>query len=226
MIKNQDTAVIVPAYNEEPIIKKQLETVLKSFSIVICVNDGSKDKTLSEIKKTKAIALDHLVNIGQGGALETGIKYALRNPAIKYFITLDADGQHNLRDAKKMLNKLRSKSDQLDIIIGSRFIQNTSNIPLLKRLLLKSAIFFTNKTTGLKLTDTHNGLRVFNRKFAQKVNLDNFDMAHASEFLEIIKNSRFQYQELPVTINYTEYSKRKGQPILNAVNILFDIILK
>ena len=168
MIKNQDTAVIVPAYNEEPIIKKQLETVLKSFSIVICVNDGSKDKTLSEIKKTKAIALDHLVNIGQGGALETGIKYALRNPAIKYFITLDADGQHNLRDAKKMLNKLRSKSDQLDIIIGSRFIQNTSNIPLLKRLLLKSAIFFTNKTTGLKLTDTHNGLRVFNRKFAQK----------------------------------------------------------
>lgn len=218
-----DTAIIIPAYKEAGMIKKVIDG-LKEFPHVICVNDGSPDKTLEEIQKTKAIGLSHLTNIGQGGALETGIKYALTLSQIKYFVTFDADGQHNIEDVKNMIQEIRR--GKCDIILGSRFLKKTSNIPFIKKIVLKLAIIFTNTYTGLKLTDTHNGLRVFNRKFAEKFKLTDFGMAHASEILDIIKNENFRYQEMPVTIAYTDYSRAKGQSVLNGVNILFDLLIR
>lgn len=221
MKKYSDVAIIIPAYNEGAVIRENVLNVLDRFENVICINDGSKDNTLEELLKTNAQTLNHLTNIGQGGALETGVKYALKNSKIKYFITFDSDGQHRIVDAEKMIEKI--KKEDLDILIGSRFLDEKSNIPGLKKLILKMATVFTRMTTGLKVTDTHNGLRVFNRRFAEKVDLKNFGMAHASEFLEIIKNNKFKYSEIPVKINYTNYSKSKGQPIINSVNILFDL---
>jgi len=219
-----DTAIIIPAYNEGPVIAGVIKAVKKEFKNVVCVNDGSKDQTAVFATEAGADTLSHLTNIGQGGALETGIKYALMNPDIKYFVTFDADGQHRLEDVKMMLAEI--KKGEHDIIIGSRFITNTTKIPPLKRQVLKLAVLFTKATVGLKLTDTHNGLRVFNRKFANEVNLKNFGMAHASEFLEIIKKNKFMYKEVPITVEYTEYSKSKGQPIINAVNIVFDLMFR
>lgn len=221
MNKYPDVAIIIPAYTEGKVIRKNILGVMDHFENVICVNDGSRDNTLEELLKTDVQVLNHLTNIGQGGALETGIKYALKNPKTRYFITFDSDGQHRISDAEKMIEKI--EKENLDIIIGSRFLGEKSNIPGLKKLILKMATLFTRATTGLKITDTHNGLRIFNRAFAEKVDLKNFGMAHASEFLDIIKKYNFRYTELPVTINYTEYSKAKGQPIINGVNILFDI---
>jgi glycosyltransferase involved in cell wall biosynthesis len=219
-------AIVIPAWNEEKVIRGVLEEVLKTFPYVICVDDGSSDRTKQEAEKTKAHVLSHLTNIGQGGALETGIKYALKNRAIDYFVTFDADGQHGLDDVEGMIEVI--KKGNVDIVIGSRFLDKSKSteVPLSKKILLYLARIFTNMTIGLNLTDTHNGLRVFNRKFAEKINLNHFGFSHASEFLEIIKKNDFQFVEMPVTINYTEYSKSKGQPIINAVNIIFDILFK
>lgn len=223
-MKNNKTAIIIPAYYEEKVIGEVIKKVKKDFENVICVNDGSKDETELEAIKAGAIVLSHLTNIGQGGALETGIKFALNMPEIEYFATFDADGQHRIQDLKKMISILDKNG--LDIVIGSRFLGEKSNIPFLKIIILRLATLFTQLTTGLKLTDTHNGLRVFNRNYAQRVELRNFGMAHASEFLEIIKNNNLRYKEVPVIINYTDYSKSKGQPIINAVNIVFDLIFR
>lgn len=221
---NNDVAIIIPIYNEEKVIASVLNEVLKDFDFVVAVNDASTDKTAKEIKKTKAVLLSHLANLDQGGALETGIKYALTNPNIKYFVTFDADGQHRIADVKRMLEEIRKGNH--DIILGSRFLDKSSNVPLSKRIMLRAAIIFTNLTTGVKLTDTHNGLRVFNKKYAEKLDLANFGKAHASEFIEIIKKGSFKYKEIPITIDYTEYSRSKGQPIINLVNIVFDLIFR
>ena len=99
-------------------------------------------------------------------------------------------------------------------------------MPKMKRIILKMAIRFSNITSGVKLTDTHNGLRVFNRKVANSIQITLPDMAHASEILEIIYRNKYTYTEVPVVIEYTDYSRGKGQSIINAVNIAFDTLLR
>jgi polyprenyl-phospho-N-acetylgalactosaminyl synthase len=215
------TYFVIPAYNEDKVIKGVLEEVLAKYSNVVCVNDGSHDSTADEISKTGAILVDHPVNLGQGAALQTGIEYALQDPEASIFVTYDADGQHRLSDVANMIKVLQSSN--VDIVLGSRFLgEKVENIKTSKKLLLKAAVIFTNQTTGLKLTDSHNGLRVFNRKFAEKLRLTFSDMTHASEIIERIRQYGFKYKEVPVKIKYTEYSLSKGQSAINAINIAID----
>jgi polyprenyl-phospho-N-acetylgalactosaminyl synthase len=214
---------VIPAWNEAPVIKQVIEEVLKKYPFVVCVNDGSTDNTSQEVAKTKAILIEHSLNLGQGAALQTGIEYALQDPEASIFVTYDADGQHRLSDVAKMIQAL--KDSGVDIVLGSRFLGQVENLKTSKKLLLKAAILFTNKSTGLKLTDAHNGLRVFNRNFAEKLKLTFSDMTHASEIVDRIRQYGFKYKEVPVKIKYTEYSLSKGQPAVNAINIAFDTSL-
>lgn len=216
-------AVIIPVYNEAVVINAVIKRVLKHFKYVICVNDGSKDTSSDEIARTNAYLIEHPINMGQGAALQTGIEFARQLP-VDYFVTFDADGQHRIRDVKVMLARI--EQDEHDIILGSRFMGDTVGMSSSKRTILKAAIHFSNATSGLTLTDTHNGLRVFNRAVAEGVQITMPDMAHASEFLEIIARNNYRYTEVPVTIEYTDYSKAKGQSIINAVNIGFDMLLR
>lgn len=218
-----DVAIIIPVYNEAKVIRSVLNLVLKDFKYVICVNDGSKDDSILEISKTDAFLINHPINMGQGAALQTGIEFA-RQLSVDYFVTFDADGQHRLQDIMTMLEEIKASS--YDIILGSRFLGETIGMKTSKRIILKLAIQFSNLTSGLKLTDTHNGLRVFNRKVAEGMQITLPDMAHASEILEIIAEKKYKYKEVPVTIEYTEYSKNKGQSMINAVNIGFDTLLR
>jgi polyprenyl-phospho-N-acetylgalactosaminyl synthase len=186
------------------------------------VNDGGKDGSSECIRKTDALLVEHPINMGQGAALQTGIEYALLQPDIKYLITFDADGQHSVADAVAMLKII--KKEELDIVVGSRFLGKAVNITMTKRMILKLAIMFTNLFSNVKLTDTHNGLRVFNRKFAQQLDISMPGMAHASEIIDKMGRGNWRYKEVPVTINYTDYSKAKGQSALNSVNILIDML--
>jgi len=220
---NADTVVIIPAYNEGKVIQDVLKNVLKDFTNVICINDGSQDNSASEIQETSAILINHPINMGQGAALQTGIEFARELPSIKYFVTYDADGQHRVKDALSMVKELRR--GEYDILLGSRFLGSTRNMKRSKALMLKLAIRFSNLFSGLNLTDTHNGLRAFNRHTAETLQITMPDMTHASEILEIIAERRYRYKEMPVRIDYSEYSESKGQPLVNAINISFDVIL-
>ena len=221
---NTDSVIIIPVYNEGQVIQSVVQSVLKHFKYVVCVNDGSTDNTQQEIEKTAAILVNHPINMGQGAALQTGIEYARGLANADYFVTFDADGQHRIEDVNRMLAKLRQ--NKYDIILGSRFLGKTSNMKKSKALILKLAIQFSNATSGIKLTDTHNGLRVFNRHVAETMHITMPDMAHASEILEIMAARKYRYTEVPVTIDYTEYSLSKGQTLVNAVNIGFDVMLR
>jgi polyprenyl-phospho-N-acetylgalactosaminyl synthase len=217
-----DVYVIIPVYNEAPVIKSVIDEVLKKFQNVVSVDDGSNDGSVNEIIKTKALLVRHPINLGQGAALQTGIDSALRDNQAEYFVTFDADGQHQINDVERMLGIL--KQEKLDIVLGSRFLGQAQNMSVIKKIVLKAAVKFTNATSGLKLTDAHNGIRVFNRKVAEKLKIESPDMAHASEIIEKISQYNFKYKEVPVTITYSEYSRSKGQSIFNAVNIGLDVL--
>lgn len=210
----------MPVYNEAEVVRKVIEEILKHFKTVICVNDGSRDNSSEEILKTAAVLIEHPLNLGAGAATQTGIDYALQYRDAAYFVTIDADGQHDVNDAVKMVDYL--KHHKVDVVFGSRFIGDIQNISPFKRLFLRAAAVFSDKTTGVKLTDPHIGLRAFNRHFAENLKLTLPDFTHASEVIYRISEG-YQYAELPVTVTYSDYSKAKGQPMLNAINITIDL---
>jgi glycosyltransferase involved in cell wall biosynthesis len=217
----EDTAVIIPVFNEEKIVLKVIRSVKKYFNVVICVDDGSSDRSSEVILHSKATLVKHPINLGAGAATQTGIDFALQNKQIKYFVTIDADDQHNIEDALRMLKSLRD--NKLDIVFGSRFIGSVESISKFKKLFLKTAAIFSARTSGIYLSDPHIGLRVFNRNFAENLNLTLPDFSHASEIIHRVADGKFKYAEVPVHVSYSDYSKSKGQPMLNSVNITTDL---
>jgi hypothetical protein len=145
----------------------------------------------------------------------------LRNPDTRFLVCFDADGQHRTADAAQMVERMRV--DNLDVLIGSRFLGTACQMPWSRRLVLKAARIFEYVTSGVVLTDAHNGLRVFSRDFASQVDFTMADMAYASELLALIAKSGVRYAEHPVTIDYSEYSLRKGQRSINSINIAMDV---
>jgi glycosyltransferase involved in cell wall biosynthesis len=219
---NSDTFLIVPLYNEAAVVEDVLKNMKTKFSNIVCVDDGSRDDSASIASKCNVMVVKHPINMGQGAAIQTGVDYALQYENAQYFITIDSDGQHSVDEANEMLNFL--KKNNLDIVLGSRFKGQAKNISQTKKFFLSAAAKFTRITTRVNVTDAHNGLRVFNRNFAKNLNIKLHDFSHASEIIHRIGEGNFKYSEFPVTITYTDYSKSKGQPMLNSVNIIFDLL--
>ena len=139
-------------------------------------------------------------------------------------VTFDADGQHDAEDINYFIKVI--KQEDLDIVLGSRFLDIKNKIPLIKRVILKLSIIFTRIVNGIKVTDTHNGFRVINIKKFPKFKITQNRMEHASEIYDIIKENSLKYKELPCHIYYTEYSISKGQSITNSINIIIEYILQ
>ncbi|HEY2043320.1 MAG TPA: glycosyltransferase family 2 protein [Jatrophihabitans sp.] len=218
---NRDVWVIVRCFNEAEIVGDVIRDLRRFFPNVVGVDDGSLDASSQKMSSAGAWVVRHPVNLGAGAALQTGLQYCLLDQQAKYLLCFDADGQHRTEDAVSMLERIRQ--GDVDILIGSRFLGSAQGMPTSRRLLLRAARIFEGLTSGVRLTDAHNGLRAFTRNFALQVDLSMSDMAYASELLGLIHRSRLKYAEHPVTINYTEYSKHKGQRSINSVNIALDI---
>ena len=213
--------IVIPAYNEGQMITDVVQSVLRSFPNVVVVDDASADQTALLARRAGAHVVRHPINLGQGAALQTGFEYALAAEA-SFIVTFDADGQHHPGDIPAMLERLIETG--ADIALGSRFLGETVGMPRGRRWLLQAATLFTRATTGLRLTDCHNGLRVLTGAAARKLALRQNRMAHASEILAGIRKHRLGYVEVPVTISYTEYSRQKGQKFGDAFVIFRDLI--
>ena len=222
--QNDDAWVVIPVFNEAPVIADVVEHVLQTFPNVVCVDDGSGDHSADEIAKTGAHLVRHPVNMGQGASLQTGLSYALARDGGRYFVTFDADGQHRVQDAERMLQIARDGT--VDVVLGSRFLQQAQEIPRIKRLILRVVVALSPTARKLRLTDAHNGLRVLTRPVAERLHITMNGMAHASEIVTFLSRSRARVAEVPVTILYTDYSKAKGQSVINGVNILFDLSVR
>ncbi|MCL4562401.1 MAG: glycosyltransferase family 2 protein [Chloroflexi bacterium] len=220
---SNDVCVIIPAYNEAGMIGEVLAELTQFPYRVVVVDDGSTDQTSAAALHYPVTVLTHLTNLGQGAALATGIRYALSIPETRFIATFDADGQHHIDDLRKAVACCRESG--FDVVLGSRFLQGGAapDMPPIRRLALKLAVRLTRMSTGLNLTDTHNGLRVFSRKAASRLQITQDGMAHASEILAQVAAQKMSFCEVPITITYTAYSKLKGQPVSNFVNILWDL---
>jgi polyprenyl-phospho-N-acetylgalactosaminyl synthase len=215
------TAVVMPVYNEASVVGAVIRELVGLGLTVLAVDDGSSDGSAAEIDAAGAIRISHPINLGQGGALQTGFEAALRFTDAKYVATFDADGQHQ---AKDLLGMIARAEEGYDVVLGSRFLDDKTEMSGLRRLILKTATRVLNRRSATKLTDAHNGLRLVTRDVAGRINLAHIGMAHASELEQVLTQSDYRIVEYPVHILYTDYSRSKGQPLLNSVNILVDIL--
>jgi glycosyltransferase involved in cell wall biosynthesis len=218
-----DVWFVIPLYNEADVIGAVVRELREQGLKAVCVDDGSRDDSARIALEAGARVIRHPLNLGQGAALQTGISYARAQPGARYLVTFDADGQHRLVDALGMVQLARD--DDVAIVFGSRFLDSRTKPGALKKLVLKTAVAVTNITTGLKLTDAHNGLRVIRVDAAEQVNLRQDRMAHATEIVHELGRTGLPWREFAVEVLYTDYSKAKGQSLLNSVNILVDLIV-
>jgi glycosyltransferase involved in cell wall biosynthesis len=220
----ESTFFVVPLFNEAEVIGDVVREILTVCPQVVCVDDGSSDGSAFEAAAAGAHVVQHPINFGQGAALQTGIDYALQAPTTRYLVTYDADGQHQIADAVALLELLAH--GDLDIVVGSRFLDSRTRPGAFKRIVLKSAVLGQRWLTGVQLTDAHNGLRALTRETATRLRITQNRMAHASQIVSEMGRLKLRYAEAPVHVLYTDYSRSKGQSLWNSVNILSDLLVK
>ena len=150
-IDTKNVFVILPAFNEDAVIRKVVVDLLPFKYELIVVDDGSIINQKFFLNDLNVTVLRHKVNLGQGAAIQTGLDYSLLMGA-KYIVTFDADGQHNAKEIERLLAPLIL--NKADIILGSRFLTEAShNMPLARMILIQMARFINYMFTGLLLTD-------------------------------------------------------------------------
>jgi polyprenyl-phospho-N-acetylgalactosaminyl synthase len=219
-----DTWVVMPLYNEEDVIADVVRDVRAKFPQVVCIDDGSTDGSAAAAAAAGARVVCHPCNLGQGAALQTGFQFTLADPEMKYVVTFDADGQHQIADVVGMVERLRA--GEAEVVFGSRFMDDRTKPNFAKKMVLRAAVGYTNLTTNTRLTDAHNGLRAISRGVVEKLDITQNRMAHASELVAQVGASKAAYVEHPVHILYTDYSNAKGQSLWNSINILADLMLR
>lgn len=211
--------VLVPAYNEAGTIVQVVESLRAVSDQVVVIDDGSIDDTANLARAAGAIVLCHRLNRGQGAALETGQTYARKQRAdlVAHF---DADGQFDAADIPRARDYM--ENNQVDVVLGSRFLGNQNSVPFLKRMLVLPLARLIDKLFGsVSLTDAHNGFRLLNSKALEALRLTQDRMAHASEIPQLIKRHGLRYAEIPVSVTYEEF----GQGPTGGLHIIRDLLI-
>lgn len=215
------TFIIVPAYQAASTVGEVVKKI-SPYGFVIVVDDGSTDNTAEAARQVGATVLRHIVNRGYGAALTTGMNYALERGA-EAVVNFDADAQFESNEIPKLLAAL--KPAQSSVVLGSRFLGKTLGMPSFRRLTLKFAIIFTWFVSGLKLTDTHNGFRAFTAEALKQMNFKQDRMAFSSEVIDEVARLKILYVEVPVTVHYTDDSRKSSKqgswPVLKIVRDIF-----
>lgn len=214
--------IVLPAYNETKNIGRVVRDLFQlgdEFKVIV-VDDGSSDETARVARDAGALVLRHPINRGQGAALHTGNEYARRHGA-DVVVHFDGDGQFSAGDILPAVEKL--KRENLDVVLGSRFLDKRSDLPWSKRyVILPVSRWIQNVLIGVKLTDVHNGFRVLNRRALETIDIRQDGMAHNTEIISQIKKYNLRFAEVPVEVKYTEY----GQGLRGGLQIASDLVLE
>ncbi|MDO5851420.1 MAG: glycosyltransferase family 2 protein [Methanobacteriaceae archaeon] len=216
--------IILPSYNEEKTLEEVVEElVLRGFNILI-IDDGSSDNTsvigqkLKNKYKNVVFYYRHMINIGLGGAIKTGIKAGLEKGA-DILITFDADGQHNPDDLYNIYPPLQD--DEADVVIGAR---NFQDMPTSRRYGNSLMNFVTFIFQGHSVKDSQSGLRGFNRYAAESLNINSPQYGVSSEIIGEIKRKNFRFKEVPMTTIYDEHTIQKGTNTMVGIKIVIEFL--
>lgn len=190
--------IIIPAYNEEACIENTVRDIMKNapdFDYIV-INDCSRDRTQEICQNNHFNHINLPVNLGIGGAVQTGYKYAVAHD-YDFAVQVDGDGQHDPRFLQQMLDIMKEK--QLDMLIGSRFIDKKGfQSSSLRRTGIRYFTWLIHLLTGQTITDPTSGLRMINRDIIQIFAKDYpRDYPEPESIVAILKRKK-KVQEIPV----------------------------
>lgn len=208
--------IVMPAYNEERSIGGVLDALHgEGWRDIIVVNDGSRDRTAEIARKKGAVVVNHPKNMGLGATLRTGLSEALERGA-DCAVTFDADGQHDPKAVRKLVDSI----DGADLVIGARrFV----SIPLHKRV-GNFWLNFITRMLGGPLVDSQSGMRAFNRRALETIEIKSDRYEVSSEITARAKRKGLKLKEIPVTCYFTRYSKARGTTIASGVRIFVGLV--
>lgn len=212
---------VIPAFNEEKTIGNIVRGTLSCADEVLVVNDGSSDRTLEIARDLGAKVLDLRVNCGLGSALRTGIKAALARGA-DIIVTLDADGQHNPSDIKKIIEPILK--NEADVVIGVR--TEMGGMPVKRQLANYIANLITFFLFGIWVKDSQSGFRAFGKRAVELIDLKTSRMEVSSEIISEIKNKNLRLVEISIKPIYTDYSMSKGQNFFVGIETALKLFLR
>lgn len=214
--------IVIPAKDEAKRIGGVLHHILDAgFKNIVVVDDGSTDNTADVSRNFGVSVVEHLINLGAGAATQTGIEYAV-NKGADVIVTIDADHQHLPSDIKGLVDKL--VDNQADIVIGSRFLNKTNEIPASRVLYNKIANVLTFLITGIRVTDSQSGMKALSSSFAKKSKLYFNGFEFSVEMIRNIKVHKAKVLESPIQVIYTEDTMNKGQNLLTGIKMLAKLL--
>ena len=219
-ILDMKVVIGIPAFNEEAKIAGILIKLKKISNDIIVCDDGSQDLTSNIARELGATVIQHERNMGYGAAIKT---IFLKSQEMKadVLITFDADGQHRIEDIGKVLEPIKNNS--ADIVIGSRFLDDSQNIPKYRKLGIKAITELTNITGGTKISDSQSGFRAYNQKVLENIKPTESGMGISTEILIKAQKKGFEIVEVPITIKY-EGDTSTHNPVSHGTSVVFSTL--
>ena len=190
----------IPAFNEEKNIAAIIIGLKKITDKIIVCNDGSTDSTGEIAKELGAIVINHEKNSGYGAGIKS-IFLKAKEMKSEMLVTVDADGQHDVRDITKIVTPIQE--DKAEIVIGSRFLEKVENIPEYRKFGIKLITKVTNLSLNQSLTDSQSGFRAYSKKVVDELNPSELGMGISTEILIKASTKNFKITEVPIKILYS-----------------------
>tara|TARA_B100000530_G_scaffold73724_1_gene43530 strand:+ start:3842 stop:4732 length:891 start_codon:yes stop_codon:yes gene_type:complete len=210
----------IPAFNEEKNIAAIIIGLKKITDKIIVCNDGSTDSTGEIAKELGAIVINHEKNLGYGAGIKS-IFLKAKEMKSEMLVTVDADGQHDVRDITKIVTPIQE--DKAEIVIGSRFLEKVENIPEYRKFGIKLITKVTNLSLSQSLTDSQSGFRAYSKKVLEKLVLSDKGMGISTEILIKANNFNFRIGEVPIKVSY-EGETSTENPVSHGTSVLFSTI--
>jgi len=210
----------IPAFNEEKNIASIIINLKKIATKVIVCDDGSTDSTAMIAKELGAIVIEHHKNQGYGAAIRS-IFLKAKEIESKILVTIDADGQHDVKDIEKILKPI--KDDKCDIVIGSRFLDDVQNVPTYRKFGINVITKITNASIKDSLSDSQSGFRAYNKKVIESISPSETGMGVSTEILIKASNKNFKIGEVPIVVSY-EGDTSTHNPVSHGTSVLFSTL--
>lgn len=212
----------IPAYNEEKTIARVVLMAQRHADVVVVCDDGSQDLTAEIAQKLGALVIRHERNMGYGAAIQSLFRKAQQLDA-DLLLTLDADGQHDAEDLPRLVQPILE--NKADVVIGSRFLQQNSDMPLYRRLGIKVITKLANESGGKNaITDGQCGFRAYNRKAIGGLMLDEDGMGVSAESLFKAKALGLVVTEVPVEVHYKGLETSTHNPLKHGLGVISALV--
>lgn len=222
----KDTLIIIPAFNEENNIANVINDIFSNYkeADILVVNDGSVDRTAEILKTQEVIVVNHIFNIGIGASFETGCKFAFKK-GYGYIVRMDGDGQHDSSFIKSILEPI--KNNEADIVIGSRFIEESEFTTSSYRLIgIKLISLILTIMTRKKVTDPTSGFCALNKKAFEFFSENCVEDYPEPEILVFHRD--FRIKEVPISIMKRQEGTSSITPLKSIyymIKVLFSLFV-